>query len=386
MKIDFAADVTETLLKVTCSGTMGGSWKTLEYVETFNVTSPARAKIDEFSVSNNNPNPNESLTFTWKTTGAVGCSIMQYADGGVRFSLPGQQANGSYVRNADSTGNSIYRLVCTNQVGEDVSSPDLLITIKGAGGSTGSSLPTCGSANGQSSPSAPNTNLCGNSSIPSPSPAAVDPANPNKWKWTCSLGSNQVSCSANKTTTNQTGSTNTAQCGSANNGTFSTAPTYNLCIQSTNPSAPTLSASTNKWNWVCVNGTQDVSCSANFVSPNSSIQCGTSNNGTFATAPNTNLCIQSSPNPAVPVWNTATSKWAWNCTSGTQSIPCSASRPTNTQTGVTLTGGTNGPKCGAVHNGLYISAPTNYLCDTGTPQPTIPTLDTATNKWKWTCT
>jgi hypothetical protein len=81
MKIDFASDVTETLLKVTCSGNMAGSWKTLEYSETFSVVSPAKAVIGYFRVSNRNPAPNEALTFSWQTTGAVACSLVQLADG-----------------------------------------------------------------------------------------------------------------------------------------------------------------------------------------------------------------------------------------------------------------------------------------------------------------
>ena len=81
MKIDFASDVTETLLKVTCSGLMGGTWRTLEYNETFTVVSPAKAVIGSFQVSNANPNPSEQLSFSWQTTGAVGCSISQAVEG-----------------------------------------------------------------------------------------------------------------------------------------------------------------------------------------------------------------------------------------------------------------------------------------------------------------
>lgn len=101
MTIDFANDVTEMIYKVNCSGTMGGAWKTLENSGTLIVVAPARAVVSSFRVSDNNPAPNESLTFTWQTTGAVGCSIIQLADGGVRFSLPGQVANGTFTRNAD---------------------------------------------------------------------------------------------------------------------------------------------------------------------------------------------------------------------------------------------------------------------------------------------
>jgi hypothetical protein len=379
MKIDQANDVTETALKVTCSGVMGWSWKTLEYNETFNIVSPARAVISSFRVSDNNPAPNESLTFTWQTTGAVGCALIQLADGGVRFSLPGQVANGTFTRNADSSGRSTYRLICTNSIGEDSTASDIDVAVQSSG--TGTTTPaSCGSAKDQSFTSAPNTNLC-TVWNPNPSPAGVDPANANKWKWICSLGSSQITCSANKTSTNQTGATNTAQCGSANNGSFSTAPTYNLCIQSSpNPNTPALSTTTNKWNWNCSNWAGSVSCSANYTTVTTA-QCGTSNNGNFATAPTTNLCIQSTPNPAVPGLNTTTNKWGWNCSNGSQNITCSANKITNT----TQTGST-GPKCGAVNNWVYITAPTTYLCDTGSPQPTVPTLDTATNKWKWSCT
>lgn len=379
MTIDFANDVTEMIYKVNCSGTMGGAWKTLENSGTLIVVAPARAVVSSFRVSDTNPAPNESLTFTWETTGAVGCALIQLADGGVRFSLPGQVANGTFIRNADGSGRSTYRLICTNAIGEDSSASDIDVAVQtpGTGGDT-PTPPSCGTAKDQSFTSAPNTNLC-TVWAPSPSPAAVDPANANKWKWTCSLGSQLTTCSANKTSTNQTGATNTVQCGTASNSSFSTAPTYNLCIQSTNPSAPTLNASTNKWNWTCGTGTNSVSCSANYTTV-SAVTCGTSNNGSFASAPTTNLCIQSTANPAVPSLNTTTNKWMWNCSSGAQNITCSANKTTSPpQTDP------NAPKCGAVNNGVYINAPTTYLCDTGTAQPTVPTLDTATNKWKWSC-
>lgn len=382
MTIDFANDVTEMIYKVNCSGTMGGAWKTLENSGTLIVVAPARAVVSSFRVSDNNPAPNESLTFTWQTTGAVGCSIIQLADGGVRFSLPGQVANGTFTRNADGSGRSTYRLICTNAIGEDSSASDIDVAVQtpGTGGDT-PTAPSCGTAKDQSFTSAPNTNLC-TVWAPSPSPAAVDPANANKWKWTCSLGSQLTTCSANKTSTNQDPNY-TVQCGTASNSSFSTAPTYNLCIQSTNPSAPTLNASTNKWNWTCGTSTNSVNCSANFTTV-SAVTCGTSNNGSFASAPTTNLCIQSTANPAVPSLNTTTNKWMWNCSSGAQNITCSAAYVAATNTWATNTG-TSTPQCWAVNNWKYVVVPTSSLCATGNPQPTIPTLESGSNLWKWSC-
>jgi hypothetical protein len=161
MTIDFANDVTEMIYKVNCSGTMGGAWKTLENSGTLIVVAPARAVVSSFRVSDTNPAPNESLTFTWETTGAVGCALIQLADGGVRFSLPGQVANGTFIRNADGSGRSTYRLICTNAIGEDSSASDIDVAVQtpGTGGDT-PTPPSCGTAKDQSFTSAPNTNLC----------------------------------------------------------------------------------------------------------------------------------------------------------------------------------------------------------------------------------
>ena len=96
------------------------------------------------------------------------------------------------------------------------------------------------------------------------------------------------------------------QCGSANGGTFETAPTDNLCSAG-NASSVTGSTRTYTWNWTCdgINGGSSASCSANMKVNG---QCGSANGGTFETAPTDNLCSAGNASTV-----TGSGPWYWTC-------------------------------------------------------------------------
>ncbi len=106
-------------------------------------------------------------------------------------------------------------------------------------------------------------------------------------------------------------------CGTSNGGTFATFPTTNLC------SAGTVGhQAENGWSysWSCTSDGSQVWCSANKPVP---AACGTSNGGTFATFPTTNLCS------AGTVGHQAENGWSysWSCTSGASQVWCNANKP-----------------------------------------------------------
>ncbi len=109
----------------------------------------------------------------------------------------------------------------------------------------------CGSANGGTFSSKPNSNLCSKGNASSVSSSG------NTWKWSCSgsNGGSKAQCSATKAPQPVNG-----KCGSANGGTFSSKPTSNLCSKgsasSVNGNGP--------WSWSCngSNGGSSAQCSA----------------------------------------------------------------------------------------------------------------------------
>jgi hypothetical protein len=106
----------------------------------------------------------------------------------------------------------------------------------------------CGSASGQAFPDPPTTNLCSKGDA-----SSVRDAGP-VWAWTCTGAfGGEVTCIADKLVVN-------GICGSANGGTFATAPRVNLC------SAGTASVVTDTglgWAWTCVGSGVTSNCSAN---------------------------------------------------------------------------------------------------------------------------
>ncbi len=94
-------------------------------------------------------------------------------------------------------------------------------------------------------------------------------------------------------------------CGTSNGGTFPSAPTENLCLYG-NASGVTTNPTT--YTWTCTgNDTIPVSCSANKTEVSYDATCGTSNGGIFSTTPTTNLCSSGtassvSINPTTYTW------------------------------------------------------------------------------------
>ncbi len=117
---------------------------------------------------------------------------------------------------------------------------------------------SCGSSNNATLSSAPTTNLCS-----AGSPSGVSGSGP--WTWSCagSNGGTTASCSAQRTITQTPVN---GVCGSSNNGTFSSAPTTNLCSSGT---ASTVAGS-GPWTWSCAgsNGGSTGSCSAQISGSN----------------------------------------------------------------------------------------------------------------------
>ncbi len=106
---------------------------------------------------------------------------------------------------------------------------------------------TCGAADNTASPAAPTTGLCSDNSW-----SSVSNDNNGHWVWSCTSIMNTqcdrttVACSAQVT----------CGCGSADHGTFATAPTTGLCVDG---STPAVVATSTGWSWYCM-GTSN--CSA----------------------------------------------------------------------------------------------------------------------------
>ncbi|MDD4409112.1 MAG: hypothetical protein PHW52_00485 [Candidatus Pacebacteria bacterium] len=113
-----------------------------------------------------------------------------------------------------------------------------------------------------------------------------------------------------------------AACGTSNEGSFTSAPTSNLC-DSGNTSTV---SGTGPWTWVCsgINGGKDISCSANSSSLNKRVngECGPANGGEFGPSPNQQLCSYGNPSEV----KVGSSSWIWTCLglNGGGTASCSA--------------------------------------------------------------
>lgn len=123
-------------------------------------------------------------------------------------------------------------------------------------------------------------------------------------------------------------------CGSSNGGTFPTAPIINLCSTGTATSV----TGSGPWNWSCQgsNGGTTATCSAQKESIPEPVNgvCGSSNGGTFSAIPTTNLC---SAGTATTV--TGSGPWSWSCqgsNNGTN-VTCSANKSVEQTVTVTVT-------------------------------------------------
>ena len=169
----------------------------------------------------------------------------------------------------------------------------------------------CGTSDGGTFTSAPNTNLCaaGDSSTVSGS---------GPWNWTCqgTNGGPDATCSANKQ------GPVAGVCGTSNGGTFTSAPTTNLCSAGTE----TTVSGSGPWNWTCqgLYGGSNANCSANKQGSPVNGVCGTSSGGTFTSAPNTNLCSAGNPSTL-----SGSGPWTWSCqgiNGGTTVTSCYANK------------------------------------------------------------
>ncbi|HOS88114.1 MAG TPA: PKD domain-containing protein, partial [Candidatus Pacearchaeota archaeon] len=255
----------------------------------------------------------------------------------------------------------------------------------------------CGSSDGQSFTSQPTTNLCSQGTA-----SSVSGSGP--WYWTCqgSNGGSTASCSAQKTTPTCTWTCDSwsacvsgiqtrncysspsgcvgsnpyptsqsctvpvnGQCGSSDGQSFTSQPTNGLC-NSGNPSSVSGSG---PWHWTC-NGTGggiSVNCSAQKTLIPVNGQCGSSDGGTFGSAPTTNLCSQGTASSV-----SGSGPWSWACygINGGSTVSCSAQK-----TAVPING-----QCGYANNNSYDSQPTSGLCYQGTASTV-----TGSGPWHWTC-
>ncbi len=117
-------------------------------------------------------------------------------------------------------------------------------------------------------------------------------------------------------------------CGSSDKGTFTTAPTINFC----STGSPTAVTGTGPWNWTCTgtNGGATATCSASLTPAPVNGTCGSSDKWTFTTAPTTNFCTTGSPTAV-----TGTGPWSWTCdgANGGSTATCTASKSAPTKPG-----------------------------------------------------
>lgn len=246
---------------------------------------------------------------------------------------------------------------------------------------------SCGSANGQSFPTAPSGNLC---SVGTNSPVTQSGSN---WTWNCNgiSGGSPASCSA---TVNTVTVVNGA-CGSANGQTFATSPTTNLCSTGT----PTAVSSGANWTWNCngANGGASPSCSANKVSAD--LRCSSSAGGPYTNGPcsvsygsNGFMQITSSANSCTVSYGATTIS---NATSGninhgpitgtrTYTLSCDGGAATDSVTFNLLDSATcqtsscvfNPSSVGVGGQTDYTITPASgYACSTLTPAPNYSTIN-----------
>gem|GEM_PF-1273507 len=184
----------------------------------------------------------------------------------------------------------------------------------------------CGAAHTNSYATATEVNnvgLCFSGSSPE-----VIGAGPWSWTCTGAYGGSSVPCSASLAPAcpaPPTGTDENGTCGAAHGNAYSSAsavPAGQRCLTGT-PTAVTDAGATLTWtcNGIGVGTSQN--CSAPKMIAGS---CGTANSGTFSSAPSSNLCASTGTAPTVTDTGTG---WAWMCTGqgGGANAPCTASKP-----------------------------------------------------------
>jgi hypothetical protein len=217
----------------------------------------------------------------------------------------------------------------------------------------------CGSSNGGTFSSEPTTNLCNSGTASSLSGSGP-------WYWSCSgsNGGSTANCAAYKTVTP---TPINGECGSSNGGTFNSAPTTNLCNSGTYSGI----SGSGPWYWSCSgsNGGLTANCSASKALDVTNGTCGSSNNGTFSSAPTTNLCA-TGYSGVVGGYG----PWYWTCygQNGGTNQSCSASKTANPING----------QCGSSDGGSFINTPTTGLCSLGTATALV---YNGIDQWTWSC-
>jgi hypothetical protein len=170
----------------------------------------------------------------------------------------------------------------------------------------------CGSSNGQSFSSLPTTGLCssGGAYYKSMRVNKEEFEDPNNFYWVCEGqgGGTNAYCSATRSYPATSG-----KCGTSNGGTFSTAPTTNLCSQGTPTTVVDhVQAPSTTWFWMCIgDGGNDVGCRATKQGASADPACGTANFTSFSTVPaDSELC---GPNNYVYMIGGYMGYWSWWC-------------------------------------------------------------------------
>ncbi|MDD3292613.1 MAG: DUF2341 domain-containing protein [Candidatus Pacebacteria bacterium] len=205
---------------------------------------------------------------------------------------------------------------------------------------------SCGSYHNTTRKDQPSTNLC----VSSANTSLV--LNNNTWYWNCeSEPETPAACYTYKTS-----------CGSSNGGTFVSAPETNLCTYG-DPSSVTTGSTT--YTWTCTgDDSLTVSCSATIDNSVDGL-CGSSNGGSFTTAPLTNLC--DAGNPSEVIDNTTTFDWTCTGINGGSTASCSAIQ-------------LDQAACGSADGGSFATTPSSNLCSEG-----IATEVLGTGPWTWSC-
>jgi hypothetical protein len=172
--------------------------------------------------------------------------------------------------------------------------------------------PKCGTAAGQAYANAPKSNLCVDSlNLNAPDSKLVS----GKWWWdcesTCWFNADQYPFWANE------GCTALSGCGSANGGSYSTAPSgAALCNAGT---ASAVTDAVTSWTWSC-SGLTDGTANCSAVKAS---LCGSANNIGTSVKPSVNICVSgATPSEIIE----SSSLWTWTCKSsdGTLTSNCIA--------------------------------------------------------------
>jgi len=213
---------------------------------------------------------------------------------------------------------------------------------------------SCGSSNGGSFSSPPSTNLCTYGTASSVTTGETT------YTWTCTGNDSlAVSCSATKIIPIN------GVCGSSNGGSFSIAPTTNLCSAGT---ASSVTTNPTTFTWTCsgTGGGTTASCSANITPTNGS--CGTANGHGYTSTSEIDTSTERCATGTFTSFTDNGSSWSWGCT--------------GLNGGTTASCGANKVASGISHNTTLKDQPSTNLCLYGTST----TVNLINNIWYWTCT